>query len=114
MSRPAAKVVPIAQARHPRPKRRWRVRPGRWLTFLIFAYILFLFGRQEYTLYKMRSEANGIRSSIQAMQSENDQLRAQIEQMNQDGYVERIAREQLGLVKANETSYVPAEVRDLP
>jgi cell division protein FtsB len=62
----------------------------------------------------MRSEANGIRSSIQAMQSENDQLRAQIEQMNQDGYVERIAREQLGLVKANETSYVPAEVRDLP
>lgn len=116
MSRTAAKVIPFGAARSQRQpaRRRWRLKPGRWVVLLAFAYLLFLFGRQELSLHKLRSEAAGLRTRIQTVQSENDAIRTEIEQMNQDAYVERIARERLGLVKANETSYMPAELRQRP
>lgn len=115
MSVPQARVIRLEQVKQTRraakPKRRFKFRFGRWLAIAGIAYALVVFGSQEVHLFQMRSEMTKLRSRIQEVQTDNQRLQQEIQQLNSDAYIEKAAREELGMVKANETTYIPAESR---
>lgn len=59
--------------------------------------------RQAYT---QNQRINAEEAKLQALEAENRQLRERLERLNDPDYVEKLAREQLGLVKPGEVSYV--------
>lgn len=59
--------------------------------------------RQAYT---QNQRINAEEAKLQALEAENRELRERLERLNDPDYVEKLAREQLGLVKPGEISYV--------
>lgn len=59
--------------------------------------------RQAYT---QNQRINSEEAKLQALEIENARLRERLERLNDPDYVEKLAREQLGLVKPGEISYV--------
>ncbi len=86
-----------------RPQR--KVRLGRLLAVIFLAWAVFLFAAQEVRMVRLRAEEAGIRAEINRLQAENEALAAQLKQVQSDEYIEKVAREQLGLVKEGEIPY---------
>ncbi len=65
------------------------------------------FVRAGWELWRLRQEEAQLQLAVQVLQEQNDALRAQIEYMQDDAYIQQAAR-QLGLVKPGELMYFPA------
>ncbi len=58
------------------------------------------------SLTRMRAEYNQLNRSVTELQADNERLQARIQQLESDDrYIEKIARERLGLVKPGEVVY---------
>ncbi|HEY3314832.1 MAG TPA: septum formation initiator family protein [Bacillota bacterium] len=99
--RPAAARRRAAAKSRPRIK----VRFGRLLLVLSVAYGFFLFGTQEFRMYQLKVQEHRVQGEIDRLRRENQDLGEQIKFMQSDEYVEKVAREQLGLVKDGEIPY---------
>ena len=79
------------------------------LTFLIIGLIVswLAFGEHGFIhLYRMEKERQAYVKKIQALEEANDELLDQIYRLqNDEDYVERLVRKELGLVKQNEVIY---------
>lgn len=66
-----------------------------------------VFGPQGLSsLARMRAESNQLNRSVTELQADNERLQARIQQLESDDrYIEKIARERLGLVKPGEVVY---------
>ncbi len=62
--------------------------------------------KQQITLSKCDSTAEEYRAKISEAQLENEKLENELAQAGTDEYLERVAREKLGLVKANERVFI--------
>ena len=70
----------------------------------IMLAIVFLPGYSS--LHKLREENEQLQRRIKLLESHNDQLEAELGRMKQDpDYVEKVAREKLGIVKEGEIIY---------
>ncbi len=65
-----------------------------------------VFGGAYWDTYKLRREASGLARERDDLRRQNVQLREEIRLLNTPEYVERIAREQLGLVKPGEVAVI--------
>lgn len=72
---------------------------------LVVAGILFTFGNPAQTWYEQRQAIATARESNEVLEEQSSQLRARAEQLRTDAEVERIAREQYGLVKPGEEAF---------
>ena len=92
-----------------RPRR--RVRPKRWVIILcvLVLWIGFNFARNAYRNYRLRVEIESLQREIAALELRNKQLEEEIANWQSPEYVERAAREELGLVKPGETVYILAQ-----
>lgn len=70
----------------------------------IYAAVVFV--QQQLTLAKCDEVAKDYEEKIAAAKLEQQKLSDELEKAGTDEYLERIAREQLGLVKANERVFV--------
>ena len=59
-------------------------------------------GQKAVDNYRLNREADGLRTEILGLRSDNIQLQKQIEQARTDTAIETIAREQLGLIKSGD------------
>ncbi len=94
------------------PSRRTLVPPAprhrfpRWvvplLALAVGALLLHAYGASTLTAYRMRREAARLERQVQALRRENAQLREEIRRLHTPAYIERLAREQLGLVRPGE------------
>lgn len=92
----------------PRRKTRKRITP-RFFAFVACAALIFLVVSYAVAFWRIRQVEQKIltvKSQIEAAKARNDQLRAELEKVTGDDYVEEVAREQLGLVKPGETAWV--------
>lgn len=68
--------------------------------------------------WRLEREEARLEMTIQRLKAENATLRQQIEALQTDAYIEKVAREQLGLVKPGEMLYYlpdrPAATRPAP
>jgi len=76
-----------------------------FVAFLVVAGILFTFGTPARTWYDQRQEIVAARDRTVVLDQQSRELQARVDQLNTDAEVERIAREQYGLVKPGEEAF---------
>ena len=83
---------------------------------LVVAGMLFTFGNPARTWYGQRQEIAAARERSAVLGEQNEALQARADQLRTDAEVERIAREQYGLVKPGEEAFgiLPAPVAVAP
>lgn len=72
------------------------------LTVAIVCYLAFIFISQEITSIKIKKQIAKENSQLEILKSENQNLKDSVSLSKTEGYVEKIAREKLGLIKPNE------------
>lgn len=94
-------------------KKRRVFKPGmKCLTFLaicMFSYLVISFGTNFNRLHTMQQDVEKIHSQVKELQEKNEQLREQLKMAQSDSFVEKVAREELNLVKPGESRIVPAQ-----
>ena len=88
-------------------RRKYRIRWLRVLILLAAAYFVFLAVDQQFELYTIQRETLSLRDRINELEQTNKALADEKNKLNSPAYVEKIAREQLGLVKPGEVPYIP-------
>ena len=100
------------ESRRKRSKRsgkRWRVTP-RFFLFLFGLLCLWItigFANRYIHIVFLQGKIVRLEREIAATTSRNEAIRQQIQDMQSDVYIEKIAREKLGLIKPGETVYIP-------
>lgn len=86
-------------------KKNKKSRFGFVVLLVIFVYFAYIFAGQQETLFKKGAELDRINEKINEEEKENEKLAREQEQINSDEYIEKIAREKLGMVKKGERVY---------
>ncbi|MBA1334617.1 MAG: Cell division protein DivIC (FtsB), stabilizes FtsL against RasP cleavage [Firmicutes bacterium] len=87
-----------------KPNRKIRVR--HILLVVLALYIGYTLVYQHIAIRQARSDEAVVREQIRKLEEENERIRAQIEMMQSDQYIEKLAREKLGLIKPGEVMFV--------
>lgn len=74
---------------------------------LLLGYLVVSFGSQFSRLSNMQKDVRNIQQQVQDLQQKNAALREELHLVQSNAYIEKTAREKLGLVKPGETRVVP-------
>ena len=82
---------------------------GRFVIFLTLAVLLYLgvaaVGKAV-QIYRLDQEERQIRGEIEELKARNEALQKQVEYLKSEAYVEKVAREELNLIKKGETAVI--------
>lgn len=81
----------------------------KWVTFLLLlclGYVIYMVVDQERQLIAIRRETENLRAREATLKAENERLYQEQQLLQTDKYIEKVAREELGLVKPGETPYL--------
>lgn len=84
----------------------------RYFMYAIVVYIAFSFGDQLMKINAMNREVEKVNQQLVGLEERNHQLKKEIKNLQSKTYVERIAREKLGLVKPGEVVILQAETNN--
>jgi cell division protein FtsB len=70
------------------------------------SYVVYLVVDQERQLSGLRREADSLRAKEATLKVEHERLNQEQQMLQTDAYMEKLAREELGLVKPGETPYI--------
>ncbi len=76
------------------------------LVIPLVAYFGLAAGQKAIEVYRLNQEAALVRAETEALKEENARLLKQVEYLKSDAYVEKIAREQLNLIKPGDKPVV--------
>jgi len=82
---------------------------SRWGLFILIAFIvyfLFIIVEQQKILYSKEEAMKNIRTRVEEETRENEELIRQKEILDTDEYIEKVAREKLGMVKPGEKIFI--------
>ncbi|MDF9409225.1 septum formation initiator family protein [Pelotomaculum isophthalicicum JI] len=77
------------------------------VVMLLLVYLAFTFGSQFSSLASMQRDVGNIEQQVQELKQKNEDLRNELQHVQSDSFIEKTAREKLGLIKAGETRVVP-------
>lgn len=80
------------------------------LAFCVY-FVCMMIGQQS-TINRKNSEIRNLNEQITSANQETDRLKEELENVNDPEYLERMAREKLGLVGPNERVYIDANSTD--
>ncbi|WP_378955340.1 septum formation initiator family protein [Pelosinus sp. sgz500959] len=89
--------------------RKYRVKWFRIITFILSAYFIYVCIGQQTQLNAISNEADSVHAQLTQIQQLNVALKEERNALNDRRYVEKIAREELGLVKPGEIPYIMAD-----
>lgn len=96
-----------------RDKKRRVFKPGmKCVTLLavcMFSYLVISFGTNFNRLHTMQQDVEKIQTQVRELQQKNEQLKEQLKMAQTDSFVEKVAREELNLVKPGESRIVPVQ-----
>jgi len=72
------------------------------IILLLILYIVFLFSDKYARTLQLREDIKRLESEIEDLKMKNNNLSEEVESLNSDKSVEKIAREELGLTKPDE------------
>lgn len=94
-------------------KKRRVFRPGMKcvavLGMVMLFYLVISFGTNFNRLHTMQQDVEKIEAQVKELQKKNEQLKEQLKMAQTDSYVEKVAREELNLVKPGESRIVPVQ-----
>ena len=108
--RPPGDACPGPQAKSKRRKKPFSPLKGRLPVLLVLALLCYLavtFTSQFGRLAVMQQDVRNIKQQIDELEQKNNTLREELRKAQSDSYIEKTAREKLGLIKPNETRVVP-------
>lgn len=73
---------------------------------VVCVYAIVVFAKQQLTLSKCGKVSEDYKDKISEAQLEHERLEDELSKAGTDEYLERVAREKLGLVKANERVFI--------
>lgn len=76
---------------------------------LLLGYLAVSFGTQFSKLSNMQRDVLSIQLEVKDLQQRNTALRQELQEVQSDAYVEKTAREKLGLIKPGETRVVTVD-----
>lgn len=105
--------MPLAEERRARkrtePQRSFKFSKSKLpvlVAVLLLIYLAVSLGSQFNKLSIMQQDIQRMQQEIEQMKEKNEALRSELQLVQSDAYVERTAREKLGLVKPGETRVV--------
>lgn len=97
-----------------RAKRTWRL-SARAAGLAIVALLLLSFAVAPFrTLMDQRGELGDLQRQTQDLQRENAELQTKVQRFNDPAYMERLARECLGMVRVGEIAFVTVPKHGAP
>jgi len=95
----------MSTARHPIYRIRW----FRLTVLALVGYCLYVLAGQQMELNSLIRESEATRIRLEQLKQSNQSLQEEKMRLTNPAYVERLARDELGLVKPGEVPYIPAE-----
>ncbi len=90
------------------PRRKFNIK--KLVAIMVAAVVVFYFAytliTQQISISKKNEEIKALESQVQEAENESDRLQGEIENLQDPEYIEKIAREKLGLVRPNERVFV--------
>lgn len=94
---------------------RRRIRPGRILLWALGSYLLVLFLMGGYEIWELRQEMKRVELNQNMLLQQQRELQKEIDSLYDPEVIEKLARENLGMVFDGEIMVIPAiPGRDLP
>lgn len=87
-------------------RKRKKSKFGIILLTIVFIYFAYTVVGQQKIINSKNLDMIKIQSKIDQENKENEKLKKEKDQLNSDEYIEKTAREKLGMVKRNERVYV--------
>lgn len=79
---------------------------NRIVFFIIIIYGLYMFFMQTADMTKIRAQINSYGHELQKLKEKNQELNDEVKMSKSDTYIEKLAREKLGLIKEGETPVI--------
>ncbi len=82
-----------------------------WLlvTVCVLIYGVYVIGDKAMTISQLNSDMDQARLRLEEAQRENQQLKEENASLSDDAYIEKLAREELGMTRKGEIPYIYAE-----
>ena len=82
-----------------------------WLlvTLCVLIYGAYAIGDKAMTISQLNSDMDQARLRLEEAQRENQQLKEENASLSDDAYIEKLAREELGMTRKGEIPYIYAE-----
>jgi cell division protein FtsB len=91
------------------PGRKLRIKWFRLAIMMTVGYCLYVLAGQQLELNAVNREAEATRGRVEQLKQLNKSYAEEKVRLSTPAYVERLARDELGLVKPGEVPYIPAE-----
>lgn len=72
------------------------------IILVLIGYIVISFVRQEMAIRRIEDEISQKQTELEKLKDENVRLEEQVKNANSDDYIEKLARERLGMLKSGE------------
>ncbi|ATW26997.1 FtsB family cell division protein [Candidatus Formimonas warabiya] len=95
-------------------KNKYHIKKRFFVIFCVLSYVGICFGQQFYHIHTINQEIAGYVQEKNDLIREQKNLQQEINLLQNKSYIERIAREDLGLIKPGETLLVPGHPGDMP
>lgn len=94
--------------------KRRKIKPmvRRIVALLLIVYIAYTLVFQQIAINEARTKEEEIKKQIEALKKENEQIKAELERMSDQEYIEKLAREKLGLIKPGEIMFIDVNYKD--
>ena len=90
-------------------KKRVRIQPWRIVLLVVGLWVVFSFAKSGLANLRLRQEIDALQKRLVVLEMRKEDLEREIEEWKSPENVERVAREQLGLVKPGEVVYRVSE-----
>ena len=90
-------------------RRRYRFRWFRLTVMLIVGYSLYILVNQQLEINAVKHDMESTRARVEQLKTVNKSYADKKVRLNTPAYVEKLARDGLGLVKPGEVPYIPPE-----
>ncbi len=90
-------------------RQRYRVKWFRFVAIVLVFYFIYLCVGQQSQLNAIGKETDNARTQLAQFQQVNTNLKEELNALQDRKYVEKLARDELGLVKPGESPYVIVE-----
>ena len=83
-----------------------RIKWKKIFFLLIILYAVYIFVSQQITMYNIKKQINERKVEEIRMKQKNQKLQDEVKMSTSDAYIEKLAREKLGLINEGETPVI--------
>jgi cell division protein FtsB len=88
---------------------KYRIRWYRLVVLAVVGYCLYVLAGQQLEMNAVNRETEATRIRLEQLRQSGESLKDEKDRLSTPAYVEKIARDELGLVKPGEVPYIPVE-----